>query len=350
MLFGYPLDATAENWLHDCVCQMLREIQQSHSNGSDPPAWPELIPASHRPVLETRRGLRDRILAYKEADASLTPQERDAVADAMIAQNDIPGLLACATHCSTLQDLPEVVRDPLVSLFEFAFDLLTDLGIRDRQYALIFSRLKYRVCPFCGCENLSAPQGPREALDHYLAESRYPLAAANLRNLAPIGHSCNSKYKLAQDMLRREDGTRRRSFDPYNAPGLSVSLENSVINSGLGPLISEWRVDFSIAMEEVETWDRVFSIRARYVRDVLDPSLNAWLWEFHAWCTSVGCVDLSDEGVITALMRYVGYLDDCGLNDRFFLRTCVFRLLLCSCERGERRTLDIMRDLMLYAV
>ena len=84
------------------------------------------------------------------------------------------------------------------------------------------------MCPFCGCEYFDAPGAPREDLDHYLPKSLYPFAAANLRNLVPMGMKCNERYKLAQDILRDAAGVRRRSFDPYAERQIKVILDNSV--------------------------------------------------------------------------------------------------------------------------
>ena len=84
------------------------------------------------------------------------------------------------------------------------------------------------MCPFCALEYFDAPGAPREDLDHYLAVSRYPFAAANLRNLTPMGMKCNERHKGDGDILRDEAGNRRQSFDPYVERELQVSVLNSI--------------------------------------------------------------------------------------------------------------------------
>ena len=32
MLFGYPIAATAENWLHECLVEMVQTIHANHAN------------------------------------------------------------------------------------------------------------------------------------------------------------------------------------------------------------------------------------------------------------------------------------------------------------------------------
>ena len=355
MLFGYPMAATDENWLHECLCAMLQTIHTSLDTGVKPPAWPDIIPVIHRPQLRSHRGLRDRLATYRATVAGLNKEERARIIQALNDQNDIPALLSCVHDCATLDELPVSTRAPIECLFVFAFKLLTDLGIRDRQYAVIYRQTRYHVCPFCGCEYLGAPGASREALDHYLVRTKYPLAATNLRNLPPMGKTCNSGYKLSKDILRRDDGKRRRSFDPYNAPDLSVSLYGSQPNDGLdGPLISDWQIEFprhgektDTWDEEADTWDSVFAIRERYKRDILSTSFSDWLWEFRNWCRSAHLTDTEDEHVIDAIDRYEGYLSACGLNDRAFLKAAVFRMLLRYCREGQRRILDVMRDLVI---
>lgn len=347
MLFGYPIAATAENWLHECLCEMLRGIHASLDAGGDPPAWPDIIPPALRARLQSRRGLRDRIAIYTAAVSALSQEERARVIHALNDQNDIPGLLSCAHDCVTLDGLPPSIRDCIKSLFGYAFELLTDLGIRDRQYAVIHEQIRYRVCPFCGCEYFDAPGAARQSLDHYLARSLYPFVAANLRNLPPIGNTCNARYKLSQDILRRNNGTRRRSFYPFNTIGVAISLDNSQPNDKVdGPLIATWQIDFSEDTEEVETWNDVFSIRERYKRDILSHSFQDWLWEFRNYCKSLNLIAAEDLQVIDAINRYWSYLLDCGLNDRAFLKASVFKMLLKQCREGQRRILDVMRDLV----
>lgn len=227
MLFGYPVEATRENWLHECLCEMLRSIHNAIDANDPPPAWPDIIPAAYCERLRTYTGLRDRLDRYTVAVLPLAAAGRKTIIRALEEQNDIQGLVSRAHDCEVFTKLPKAAREPLKNLFISAFTSLTGLGIRDRQYRIVYSSLPHHVCPFCGCEFLDAPGAPREALDHYLAKSLYPLAAVNLTNLVFMGNKCNSNYKRTKDILRKADGTRRRAFDPYNCGQTKVSLTAS---------------------------------------------------------------------------------------------------------------------------
>src|SRR5260370_19078173 len=152
MFFGYPIAAAAENWLHECLCEMVLTVHASLEAGEDVSDWPAIIPAAHRAQLRPRWGLRDRIQAYAVAAAGLTAEQLVQVEVCLIQQNDIADLLSCAGDCEVIADLPAAIRTPAEDLFTFAFELLDDLGIRDTQYQQIYAVINPAVCPFCGSE------------------------------------------------------------------------------------------------------------------------------------------------------------------------------------------------------
>jgi hypothetical protein len=182
--------------------EMVQTIHANHDGRQGALAWPDIIPAVHRDKLRRRTGLYDRLAQYAAAAGKLSVSERQQVLACLVQQNRIADLVICSTDCESLSDLPKAIQAPIVELFGFAFELLTGLGVRDRHYRTIYTAVPYHVCPFCGCEYFDAPGTPREDLDHYLPKSLYPFAAANLRNLVPMGMKCNERYKLAQDILR----------------------------------------------------------------------------------------------------------------------------------------------------
>jgi len=260
--------------------------------------------------------------------------------------NKIPAL-----NCDRLGDLPVGIREAAKDLFEFAFSLLTDLGVRDRHYLAIYEAISYHVCPFCGLEYFDAPGAPREDLDHYLASSHYPFAASNLRNLSPMGMKCNERYKLAVDILRDEHGNRRRSFDPYTIRNLRISLLNSVPFGGGDGQNPAWQIDFVRDSAECGTWDQVFRLRERMQRDVLDRSFGGWLNEFAIWfVTRKGIADVGDSRLIDGVREYAEDMLMQGFKAREFLRAHVFEMLHQYCVRGDRRLLDFIRDLVTQAV
>jgi hypothetical protein len=351
MFFGYPIAATAPNWLHDCLVDMVTAIHARLDAGRQPQLWPAIIPAAHRARLRPKYGLRDRLNTYAAAAGGLTLAQRTQVLTCLNQQNAIADLVSCASNCESLTDLPTSIREPAKDLFVFAFGLLTDLEVRDLHFETIYNSSKYHVCPFCCSEYFDAPGSPREDYDHYLAASRYPFAAANLRNLTPMGMRCNERYKIAGDILRDDAGNRRRSFDPYANQQLRVSLANSIPFAQADGQTPDWRIDFVPDSPECITWDSVFQIRIRLSRDVLNPSFRNWLTDFAAWFVKrKGVVDVTDARIITALREYAEDAEITGLTAREFLRAPVFQMIEQHCSNGDNRLLQFTRDLVTQAI
>jgi hypothetical protein len=351
VLFAYPIEATAENWLHECLLEMVQTIHTSHDAGQAVPTWRHIIPEAYRGKLSSRKGFRKRLYQYSAVARTLSVLERQQVLTCLGQQNRIADLVTCSTDCECLTDLPEAIRVPTAKLFGFAFELLTGLGVRDRHYHAIYTATSYHVCPFCGCEYFDAPGAPREDLDHYLPKSRYPFAAANLRNLVPMGMKCNERYKQGQDILRNASGVRRRSFDPYAHEQIRVVLDNSVPFGGMDGRTPDWQIDFTPDSVDCTTWDDVFSVRERMKRDVLDPSFSPWLNDFSAWFKKgIGIADPGDAEVLDAMRTYAEYMALTGLKAREFLQAPVFQMRHRHCEAGDQRVLALMKDVVAMAV
>jgi hypothetical protein len=295
--------------------------------------------------------LRDGGITYPEYVTELTAVQRVRVLTCLNQQNAIADLVSCASNCDCLDDLPNAIRTPAKNLFEFAFGLLTDLGVRDQHYAVIYNASRHHVCPYCCSEYFDAPGAPREDYDHFLASSRYPFAAANLRNLSPMGMKCNQRYKWIGDILRDDVGNRRRSFDPYANHQLRISLTNSIPFAQADGQTPDWRIDFVPDSPECMTWDSVFQIRIRLSRDVLNPSFRNWLADFAGWFVKrKGVDDVSDRRIIDALREYAEDAEITGLTAREFLRAPVFQMIECHCSNGDNRLVQFTRDLVTQAV
>jgi hypothetical protein len=164
-----------------------------------------------------------------------------------------------------------------------------------------------------------------------------------------MGNKCNSRYKLDEDILRKGDGTRRKSFDPYNFSGIKLSLENSQPFAGklesTGQLPS-WQIDFQPDSEEITTWDEVFHLRERYRRDVLDESFLTWLRHFKAWCKSAGTVPSSPQELIDAVKKFALLQEEMGFEDKSFLKAAVFHMLHKHCLQGDQRLISLMSDVV----
>ncbi len=349
MLFGYPQDAIQENWLHECLIEMLLELNQSLINEEEPTGWPECIPNARRSILRRRTGLRDRYGAFKEKYVLLDANDRTCVVDELTMQNSIDQLLCTESDCKKISELPQNIRTEASELFTFAFTLLSGLGIRDRQYKVIYDNIPKKVCPFCGIELMEAPEAPRPDLDHYLVKEDYPLAAVNLKNLVPMGGRCNQKYKKRQNLLYDDAGNRRKVFYPYTEQGTDIIVSNTDPTGNKGR--PAWQVDFDPSTPECETWDAVFCIRERYARDVLEPHYNSWLSGFSNWFRKnheLGNVD--QDMLINSLDDYVDLQKYMPLDGVDSMQPKVFRLIHDGCLEGNERLLGIMGDLVGFAI
>ncbi len=269
MLFTYPVEATEDNWLHDCLTDLLYRGMDAVDTGQLLQDWPDCLPAEKRERLRRFTELSAKHQELLASYRALASDERARVREAIDDQGALQELYEGHRVAARTPDLPDAVREPVRRFFDKAFDMLKPLGIRDANYRRFVERVEHKVCAFCGCEFFSGAGSKREPLDHYLAISLYPFAGANARNLVPMGSRCNSLYKRAQDVLRDQAGQRRRCFDPYAATPVTVSLMGTRLFAREGGL-PEWRVDFLGDAARIATWDAVFEIRSRLASDHLD--------------------------------------------------------------------------------
>jgi hypothetical protein len=333
MLGVYPTAATAENWVHEAIVAKVRRALAALDQGNPAPPWVENLPAE----IHSREALATRYAEFCVAAERLSPGQRAKVLSALEAQNNIPAVFDGVTPCPRLDTLPARARKSIKGLFAAAFEVLKSLKIRDRQFARIFASPNGKYCPFCGIEPFEAPGLAREDLDHYLPKQYYPLAGANLRNLAPMGGKCNSAYKLSQDVICDGAGQRRRCFDPYGNQSAQVSLigsrpfEGNVVD--LFPLPA-WQIDLLGEPEAVATWDQVFHIRRRYEGKV-NAHFRDWIEQFAVWCDrEVGLIETRQQ-VIGAIDRYMLAVLQRDHGEASHLKRGTFEMLRQHCHEGD---------------
>lgn len=358
MLVCYPIAATTENWLHDSIVNIIRSIHdQLDANiaiQSSQKKWRDLVSKAlneeKTELLISSYGIRDRVFLYKEAIKELSPQQRQHIFSVMESQNRIADLIAGRQAIEDINDAVPAIKEAVTSLFVFCYEKLSDFNVRERQYQIIFNSLRIKICPFCGIERVMNPQEAAQDQDHYLAKSIYPFAAANMRNLVPMCRVCNRDYKKAIDVLRAEDGRRRLAFDPYDCVPPRISLLGSVLDFSVSKLLPDWDIVFVPDNEQVETWDSVFRIKARYKRDVLDEYFRFWLEGFKNKCgkdrkRNVISQDFSDNQVRNVLAIYT---EDkaCSPNIGMagFLEPLVFEFLLDQYDQGNNRVIQLVKD------
>lgn len=355
MLFGYPANAIENNWLHECLYEILNSIHHSLMTGETLPDWPESIPEAYRDKLKSRIGLKNKLSDYKIVLATLSIDEQNLILQALKEQNNISELLSCRQlDCKKIDDLPQTIHGPVKNLFEFAFNLLGELEIRDRHYHKIYKQITHHVCPFCGYEKFSSPEigSKREELDHYLLKKSYPFAGANLYNLIPMGHKCNSQYKHEKNILYNKDGNRRKAFNPYNhTQKIQLSLDESETFKGNSledgkELLPKWKVKFIPHSDEIDTWDDIFDIRGRYIRDQLNAEFSSWLEIFGKKC-QLRNISGSDQDLLDEINLYAQGLESEGFANEAFLKAAVFRMIYFHCQNGDQKLMQLIRDCVL---
>ena len=363
MFYRYPAAAMKENWLHEFLVETIETIHQNATPGKRLLKWRDHLPKERQKTLKNYTALGKHIRNYEKAVRKLDDTTKTKVLACLKAQNQIEGLLGNTSDCDQAKDLPVAIRKPIVELFGCAFGMLTPLGIRDRQYEIIWEASPDKVCPFCFCEDLDVPKTPRyactesgkqirEALDHYLSRDAYPFAAANLQNLAPMGGRCNL-YKHNTDIIRKKGGGQmRRAFFPYSGDGVGLSLKKSKLFLGKDKVTPDWVIEFTPSSQEAETWDEVFVLSKRLRRNVLDRGYKRWIGAFCQWyVTKHKKTNPTNAEIVTALEEHYADLELLqALNGREHFRGLVLLMLQHHCSRGNARLLRYIKAAIQVAV
>jgi hypothetical protein len=340
MLFSYPAGALACNWLNSAATETIVGGINAIDAGGTPAAWPDCLPDDRRHILQQRTGLRPRIQAFWAAYKEIPEDAQVAVRNAIARQTDLPGVFSDKADCPSSQCLHQKILEPARSLARYLFDQLAAIKeggkcIRDLQYDAIYLS-GIRLCPFCGLNYFRAPGAPRHALDHFMPISRYPFSSADLRNLPPTCHECNSTFKGDADVLFNADGTRRRCSDPYLGPVFTVNLTGSEFFVGTdvgGWRLPRWDVSFvGMEQEQAETWDVVYHVKTRYYRDVLDADFLSWIDHFSKWYAYEFGKGTTSAQVADQLPRYIEGVVQDGFADRAFLKAETFRFVHNACS------------------
>lgn len=346
MLFTYSPRALNENWLNSTIVQMLVEGMRAMLDGRSYPAWPENIPVVRRPVLRRRSGIRERLQKFWEAYALLETEVKEGLIETLGQQASLPSVLFDDSACSSIEGFPKNIRLATVDLFRFLFEeqltsiKVGEVSLRDMHYFAIYADVPKRICPFCGLGHFRAPGAPRHALDHYMPITKYPFVGADLRNLPPMCTECNSDFKKNIDILRDEQGSRLRCVDPYNGPVYTISLAASVPFSGEvkeGIHLPTWDIQFVGPLQErAENWDRIFKLRERYKRDVLNAEFRSWLEHFAFWYVGGNHGLLTGDDIAASLSEYIETVIQEGIADKAFLKAEAFRMLRNECADPVR--------------
>jgi hypothetical protein len=110
MLFSFPHQALASNWLNEKVIEILVLGLDAIDAGGQPVAWPNCLPGDRREVLRRRRGLKPKLDAIWQEYSDLDGAGRQAVRHAVSRQTELPAVFSDALPCLKLSQLPESIR------------------------------------------------------------------------------------------------------------------------------------------------------------------------------------------------------------------------------------------------
>ncbi|SFU19032.1 hypothetical protein SAMN04489724_0081 [Algoriphagus locisalis] len=236
----------------------------------------------HETIVNAYGWLKDEILSIYERCEGLSPVELLKIKQAFHQNNDIEELCNGKPPVY-LDNLPAVVEDKMKPLFVKFYEELLERakvdGDKLEYYEALYKANRFHNCTCCGFMKFDTGQlERREAYDHYLPKSKYPFASINFKNLVPLCYKCNSDQKKDKDPI--EGG--RKAFYPFRTQPINLeisttlssefvnSLYDSVVNDideidTVPPKIKDIEITItSVEQEQVETWNDLFRIRARF--------------------------------------------------------------------------------------
>lgn len=207
-----------------------------------------------------------------------------------------------------------------------------------------FIKRNHYVCPFCGIGKYkNRLNDVREGFDHFLNKARYPLSAANMRNLIPTCGVCNEDYKKAKDVL-----ANGAAFYPYrDVPPLQVS-----VNCMRYPAVSslddrgKWSVNISLVQPDPQfdaklaAWDRVYCVKERLSNEVSE-FFEEWMEEVGKQVTHT----IDENGLRRAVEKARDYARDASarrMEPNQIIRAAFFEFLV---NRADRNFFLSFRDL-----
>jgi len=245
------------------------------------------LPVGMCAALAANPPTRDAVGALVASLEALEQSQKNALLNSLAPDTD-PCTFLCDRNIP-LPDIPDLVLPPLKKLAAHLFQRTSKLSgvehVCGERVDDHFSRFRQNsppgngnVCCACGTQYLAQIQAGlddneqwRGPYDHLLAKDKYPQFGVHPRNLIPICDTCNSKAKLAKDLLL-SDGVRRLSFLPWTEHALTTEIRVSI--SEIDGLLPRVVVDFIATdqhrQEKLNTWDAVYKIKARVEGEFTD--------------------------------------------------------------------------------
>ena len=194
-----------------------------------------------------------------------------------------------------------------------------------------------KLCPVCGLNTLEADaSNHRDDYDHYLPKKEFPFNAVNLKNLMPICSDCNKKWKKTNNPVYNNFG-QCRAFYYYGASEPDVDIK--VIIRDIDTCDIEIILLSDTMQDEVESWNRVYSIKRGYKEDVIchEQVGKGWLRKAKADCDRDSAYNIDNEIDDAKIYR----LENKNFIKAPFLEECKKRQLIFN----EKKVLKMLADL-----
>ena len=337
MLYTYKY---TENHIIEKLQKYIEYFFESMFNEDSVTFSNDLIHIDFRSLVKECDKLESLLKSVFEAYKQLDKESQSLISQGFKNNNLIDKLCFGEVEPIHYKDIPIPLRTYLEDLFIYLYKGVLNTTIFISHHCDMKSHFnasrelnrKYKNCPFCGLYRLNSHFDiGRDDYDHYLPKTKYPFNSVNFKNLVPICHECNSKYKKAKDPLfKDDDGTKRRkAFYPFDNLMDSISFKLIVAEQGKIPIIDDKLIiHISSALgrsQELESWDDIFKIKKRYLAEIKDK-IYEWLNFFfiHIYKKERGKPEFDFNAT---LEEYLDDLRNFSFTDQNFLKTITFELL-----------------------
>ena len=225
---------------------------------------------------------------YKICQTDLTAQDIIDLGNAFKNNNQIERLCNGSLKPVYLNTLHAKLRKPVTDFFSELYTKFLGWALihntykkKKDYYDELISKNDFTECPCCGFGDIKTDYSDGHSpFDHYLPQKHYPFSTVNFDNLVPMCHICNSDNKGEQDII--ENG--QKVFYPFTNAHPTISVVVDFNSSKLPLLINKqgvdklpkgyFKIDFNIASDEIESWNKIFKIRNRYSAKIADNRVS----------------------------------------------------------------------------
>jgi len=206
---------------------------------------------------------------------NFTSQQKNYIRNAFEKNNQIEALCNNSVSPIFYNDLTSSTNENFSKEVKTFFNKLYEKVFNQKPFFLNkhydeFFKINEPLCPFCGLNTLEKDSSNhRDDYDHYLPKDEYPFNAVNLRNLLPMCSDCNKKWKKIKNPIFKEK--TKKAFYYFGTIELDFDIkiiinELNIYNNSCNVVVEFYS---KTMQEEVDSWDRLFSLSRRYNDDVI---------------------------------------------------------------------------------